>query len=571
MRRWMTVVVVLAIAGAAALAAGCSPSDTSRPPQVSINEESCGGGECHGDVISAQADGVRASLACGTCHEGTGEQHASNPQQVSAVIDWRIDSCAGCHEDEAVTYLYDDNMQVGPFGGSRREPPIHKTELFPEYNTIVAGHGFTRDYREEGAHKYLLQDHYETQRGKFETCLQCKSTKVAYVWDTGDTLEVAQDTEVELAHTQAPGVEARKVTIPAGTTVTYASDKSTTEVDARAVFPDGTTWTSKPGPDEDAAENFNMVWASSIAAIEETLPYGAGCNHCHDPHTGEERLIRKAMLHAIENDGGPGGAGGVNPYHENSPKDWRAAPSKDRENLLCAQCHVEYTCGASGVDGIVRDGWGWSKAKDLHELYTEQFSYTQDWRHALVGEPLIKSQHPEMELYWDSVHDSAGVSCVDCHMPEVRRSDGSFFRSHWFTSPYKYGNEGTRASFEASTGVRVDASGNACTRCHGDRTGRAIEQQQAFYERQGQAERLIARSATEFERLKNAKEANQPFDQAAYDAALDAHRRAHVLWENIAVSENSMGFHNFQEAMASMDEAIRQAEAAIAKVNEALP
>lgn len=570
LKRLARAAAMMVVGGALLLAVGCGQVGPSKTPQMQVNEDACGGSECHSEAVTAAAQGAHELLACTACHEGTGEEHAANPAEVTAAIDWRIDACARCHKDEAVTYLYDDNKQVGPFGGSQREPAIAKTELFPRYNTIVAGHGFTRDYREEGAHVFMLQDHYETLRGKFETCAQCKSTKVAYIWDTGKALTVEKETEVELTHTQAPGVDARKVKIPEGTKVTYATDTKTREVDAKAVFPDGTTWTSRPAESEDATENYNMVWASTIAAIEETFPYGAGCNHCHDPHTGGERLVRKAMLDAIENNGGPGGAGGVNPYREGSPKDWRAAPAKDRQNLMCAQCHVEYTCGKSSVDGIVRDAWGWSKAKDLHELYTQQFNYTQDWRQALMGEPLIKSQHPEMELYWDSVHDRAGVSCADCHMPEVLASGGGTFRSHWFTSPYKYGDAETRKAFEDGTGIRLSSVGNACTRCHGDRTATAIAQQREFYERQAQVEQLLETSVNEFAKLKDAKAKNQQVNQGAYDAALEAHRRAHVLWENIAVSENSMGFHNFTESMEAMGEATKQVQTAIAKSKEAL-
>lgn len=569
-RRLVTVAAVMILGGAVLFAAGCGQVGPSKTPQMQVNETSCGGEDCHSATVTAAAQGSHETMACTACHEGTGAEHAKDPEAVEATIDWRIDACARCHADEAVTYLYDDNRQVGPFGGSQREPAIAKTKLFPRYNTIVAGHGFTRDYREEGAHRYMLEDHYETLRGKFETCVQCKSTKLAYVWDTGKPLTVAKETEVELTHTQAPGVDARKVKIPQGTTITYATDQKTREVDAKAVFPDGKTWTSRPAESEDATENYNMMWASTIAAIEETFPYGAGCNHCHDPHTGDERLVRKAMIDAIENGGGPGGAGGVNPYTADSPTDWTKAPAKDRQNLMCAQCHVEYTCGKSGVDGIVRDAWGWSKAKDLHEHYTQQFNYTQDWRQALMGEPLIKSQHPEMELYWDSVHDRAGVSCPDCHMPEVLASGGGTFKSHWFTSPYKYGNPETRAAFEAGTGIRLSSVGNACTRCHGDRTPTAIAQQRAFFERQAQVELLLETSVKEFAKLKDAKAVGRTVNQGAYDAALAAHRRAHVLWENIAVSENSMGFHNFTESMGAMDEASKQAQIAIAKSKEAL-
>jgi len=43
------------------------------------------------------------------------------------------------------------------------------------------------------------------------------------------------------------------------------------------------------------------------------------------------------------------------------------------------------------------------------------------------------------------------------------------------------------------------------------------------------------------------------------------------LWENLIVSENSMGFHNYEEVMSSMDTAEQHAREAISLANEALP
>ncbi len=567
-------VAALGLFATALLLAGCSTIEP-MTKQATANQESCGGADCHADAVEAIRAGAHRNLACTSCHEGTGEEHAADPAKAVAVTDWRIDACARCHESEAATYLYDDNAQPGPFGGSQRIPPQPKSVTFPRYNTIVAGHAFTRDYREEGAHAYILEDHYETLRGKFESCVQCKSTKIAYAWDTGKPVRVSKDATVTLTHTAvkaAPGVQAREpiaVLIPKGATITYRTDPANHQVDAQATFPDGTVWTSRPEQSQDATQHNNMVWASTIAAIKETFPYGAGCNHCHDPHTGGERLVRKAMLSAIEG-GGAKGAGGVNPYAEDATKDWKTASSKDRRILACAQCHVEYVCGKSGIDKVDRDFFSWAKATDLHNLYGATFGYKQDWKNALMGEPLIKSQHPEAELYWNSVHYDSGASCSDCHMPELKDSRNRRFRSHWFTSPYKYGDPELWPAFAEATGVSARVTGNPCEHCHEDRTEMGQEQQRKFFKQQAEVETLLARSVERFAALRAAKDKGEKLDQAAYDAALDAHRRAHVIWENLAVSENSMGFHNFAEATRSMAEAKKHVQTALEKEGEAL-
>lgn len=528
--------------------------------QTAANTESCGKSGCHPDQVSKQAAGPHSAAACTECHAGTGDAHANGPKAAIATTDWTIGGCAGCHAAEAETYLYDDNAQVGPFGGSQRVPLQPKTATFPLYNTIIAGHGFSKEYSEEGAHRWMLEDHIATTRTKYETCLQCKSSKVAYSWLHAKPLRVETETVVPLTHTAAPGVPAKTVTIPKGTVLTYRTDPVTRQVDAKATMPDGTAYSSKPGPNDDAALASNMIWASTVAAIAETEPYGAGCNHCHDPHSGEMRLLRQSMLQSVAGKNGAESTGGVNPYASHAVKDIDQAWARDRRILSCAQCHVEYTCGKSGVDKVDRDAYGWAKAIDLHRLYAVRYDYKQDWVHAIIGQPLIKSQHPETELYWESVHYAAGASCSDCHMPRVERG-GRTFRSHWFTSPYKYRDPNTWAAFAAATKVENPTPVNPCTQCHSDRTDRAIGQQQAFYAAQAEVERLLAQSVAGLGVLKAAgKDSGK-----AYDDTLAAHRKAHSIWENLAVSENSMGFHNFEEAMASMAEAKAQVTLALEK------
>jgi len=428
---------------------------------------------------------------------------------------------------------------------------------------IFAGYGFAKEYNEEGAHAFLLEDHYATTRGKFETCVQCKSTKVAYSWLNEKPIEVAEDTDITLTHTKTATQTAQVVTVPAGTVVSLGSDPADHRTYATAEWPDGTVYTSFE-PTGTGEQNFDMMWAATIAATHETMPYGAGCNHCHDPHSAEPRVVRAAMIRAI-------GARGINPYNEGSATSFEQAGSTDRENTLCSQCHVEYVCGKSGVDSIDRDYFSWSKATDLHDLYAAQFDYSQDWIQKTIGEPLIKSQHPETELYWESIHYNAGVSCADCHMPEIetRLGAGETFRSHWFTSPYKYQDPAVFGAFAQAVGVRPEAP-TPCERCHYDRTARAQQIQVEVYERQQVVEELLAQSSARLGQVNAAVAGGRKIDTATRDKAVDAHRRAHVLWENLIVSENSMGFHNYQEVMTAMADAEKAAREAIASSEELL-
>lgn len=560
MRRALTALALCSAAIVAASAlSGCYGGIAYESPRAGANRTACGADGCHPEAVDAQSGSPHAELDCVSCHEGTGEEHAGDPEAVIAATDWTLKSCDPCHSGEVASYLYDDNLQVGPFGGSQRKPPQPKAATFPEYKTIVAGHPFTRDYNEEGAHAYMLQDHYETLRGKFETCVQCKSTKVALAFKTGKPLTVAADQEITLTHTATQSVPPKKVKIPKGTEITYKTDPVQRTVDAQAKLPDGTIYTSKPKPSEDATKSNNMIWASTIAAIKDTWPYGAGCNHCHDPHTGSPRLVRQAMIEAIEGTGGVKAQGGTNPYQEGAPKSFTEASAKDKKILSCAQCHVEYVCGKSSVDKVDRDMFGWSKANDLHAVYGTTFGYQQDWKNAIMGQPLIKSQHPETETYWNSPHYAAGASCSDCHMPDIQVG-GKQIKSHWFTSPYKYSEPKAYAAFATAMGADASFPANPCVRCHEDRTAKGIAQQRRFFAAQAEVEKLLAQSVRNMGALK----ATGKDKSEAYATALDKHRQAHAVWENLAVSENSMGFHNFGEEMAMMAQAKRDVLAALA-------
>jgi formate-dependent nitrite reductase cytochrome c552 subunit len=557
--RSLLVVVILVLV---AVLAGCGGQDADDSAAVSKARELCGSDDCHDDAVGMFAQGPHQAGGCLGCHEGADGAHSDDPAANDAAIVWAIDGCAGCHEAEAATYLYDDNTQAGPFGGSQIFPTQPKATAFPHYAQIMAGNAFTKNYNEEGAHAFLLEEHVKTTRGKYEACVQCKSTKVAYAWLKGTELTVHESTEITLTHTQTPTAPARVVTIPAGTKLTYKTDPDTAAVDARAVLPDGTEYTSMPEASQDATANFNMLWAATIAVTEDTSPYGAGCNHCHDPHSGDLRIIRAAMLTQIERKG-------VNPYTEELITDPEQASRSERRSLSCAQCHVEYTCG-KGVDGVDRDIFGWSKAADLVPLYTELFDMQQDWTHRDIGVPMHKSQHPETELYWNSVHYDVGASCSDCHMPQVRTANGRVFRSHWFTSPYKYHNTELYAKFASATGLDVRFNDKPCDRCHKDRESAAVQQQQTVFTAQQGVEKDLAAAAAALAAVTTKKKAGGAIDTKAFDSGIAAYRQAQTLWENLIVSENSMGFHNYNEVMGAMSDAKGLAAQATADARKAL-
>lgn len=539
-------------------------------PAFALNEECA---SCHQQRVSDITASSHKILVCAACHEGAAV-HASNTT-VMPKVRFDLVLCGGCHPDQYATYLKDVPMKT-LFGGSVNPPTDWaKTKDFPYYNTIIDGYGFVKEYNEERAHAYMLADHKDITRFKYETCMQCKSTKVAYYWDSGKARTVENTVDVTAGHFDAGEV----IAVPGGTRVSLSTDRVTAnpvtgkpnhEVKVLVTLPDGTQYASHAYPgantgiDPDPAKakhNRKVLWAAVYALFIDGLDHGSptvdagvSCNHCHDPHATKPRIIRKSEIYAISTKG-------INPYARSKVYSFEKANRKDQINSLCAQCHVEYVCGNSAIDKTDRDFFPWAKVKDLESIYTVMFNYDQDWVHGIgvrpwqsedpslsgyyppgalypIAEKLIKSQHPEAETYWGSMHDKERASCADCHMPRAVNAAGKRYTSHWFTSPVKL----------LRTGV------NPCASCHahaGETAARKIQQvesrQRGIFGLQNEVQKALVDSLMAINAAK-AKGRNVA-------DAVRLHQRAHVRWENLVVSENSMGFHNWDEVERELEAA----------------
>lgn len=575
----------LGIALAVALIVAFAPLER---PAVAQDGGGCGAVGCHDDQVAKLAGSKHAPFGCLACHPDA-QDHPADYTMPSAAAYFQMEVCGTCHPDQYGTYTYDD-YEPTKYGGSAELFP--KYETFADYNTIIDGHGFVREYNEERSHKNMLKDHADIKRGKYEVCLQCKSTRVAYYWGSGKTATIQNDTEVEWA----PSGET--FTVPAGTTVSLGTDVTGAltgvahQVMAEVMW-DGVLYTTyeKAGATVDQKRVWVATYAMAVDGLpadSPTIPDSATCNHCHDPHATEFRLIRKELQRVVDEYG-------VSPYSPTSPS-FEDASEKDRIDTVCAQCHVEYVCGKSGVDGINRDYFPWAKVSDLEGVYEDVFpwtdelgipTYSMDWVHGKgtrasawpnnaaehpLGLPLIKSQHPETETYWSSLHYSMGLSCADCHLPSVTKTGGGTFSSHWFASPVKYLDPDNAGDFAAEFGLTVDADGaiNPCARCHPDGAAARIadieDLQDAVYAKALEVQGLLVQSLAAIEKAR----ASDGSDEAKIKSAVADHRSAHVRWENLVVSENSMGFHN-AEVSLELDNAAAFARSAIRAATQAVP
>ena len=201
----------------------------------------------------------------------------------------------------------------------------------------------------------------------------------------------------------------------------------------------------------------------------------------------------------------------------------------------CAQCHVEYYVNPENKEII----FPWDEGITIadYEKYYDDINHT-DWEHPDTGTPLIKIQHPEFEMYQDSVHDKQDMSCKDCHMPSVENKEGEEFVSHWMTSPLKTAKE-------------------SCFSCHGynyDSEEKFVEwvndKQQKIEDKEVQTSNLLVKFVEDF----STKLEEEKLDEETIEELRSLHRSAQMHWDFI-FAENSTGSHNFERANEYLDKA----------------
>jgi nitrite reductase (cytochrome c-552) len=262
-----------------------------------------------------------------------------------------------------------------------------------------------------------------------------------------------------------------------------------------------------------------MLFADMTPKIDEPI----GCANCHEAGTMKLIVTNPALDEALK-------AQGV---------DWRTLTRQEMRTVVCANCHVEYYFAGEGK--YLTFPWKNGTRIEQIEEYYRTIDFT-DWTHKDSEAPIIKMQHPDYELFTaGSTHYAAGVSCADCHMPYTR--DGAVkFSTHNVHSP-------------------LLNPANSCGTCHTDVTyvtDRVAEIQKQVAETMYATEDAIVEA---IEAISTAA-ANPKADKAMLDEARQMHRSAQLRWDFIA-AENSMGFHNPEEALrilASATDLARQAQ-----------
>ncbi|MBA3003332.1 MAG: ammonia-forming cytochrome c nitrite reductase subunit c552, partial [Desulfurivibrio sp.] len=300
---------------------------------------------------------------------------------------------------------------------------------------------------------------------------------------------------------------------------------------------------------------------SDVNELIKDVHNPVGCIQCHDPHGTQPRIVRDGLIDAVERDG-------ARPYDADKGKgkvkvvefrEFRKIGllNKMDSTLLCGQCHVEYNCNPgfepeSGDKVAMTDRrtnhFPMKNAMDILAHY-DKLKF-RDFKHAVTGARLIKLQHPEMETYWGSVHDKAGVQCHNCHMPKEKNAAGKSFTSHEVVRP-------------------KDHVKQACLTCHPKSTvEEKLYQIQAVqnYTR-GKMRKSEAVLGELIDTFAAAQKAGVP--ETVLAEARKQHEEAHVLWE-WWTAENSDGWHNPGLARESLTASIAASQKGIDLLKEAM-
>ncbi len=530
-KRNLTPVVMLAVAGI--LACGALPAGAVAKQKVTPlakdGREQCY--QCHSEVKALKEGSKHAKLSCTVCHDKTKEHLADPGPHTKPITKLNPAVCGSCHQNQYKSMF----TAHYPEGGSRKEKGVPNGRS-PLQDKLLAGHGFTFEHAEPRGHAFMVVDQFAVDRfqgGRYQFKGGWKNyDKIGKTWD------VLEDR----------GANSGKMTETAMAGNPTCIQCKTSDLVLKWKY------LGEKGGTYDRTSDVNVVM--------KDVQYPVGCIECHDPHGTKPRVIRDALIAAIDKDR----AGNI--FAKKGMTDLKVVSFRDGfrkigimektdSRMQCAQCHVEYNCnpGTQWSDGkpvkfndVRTNHFPLRNAKQLLAHYKQLDFY--DFKHAVTGARLIKIQHPEAETFAGSVHDLAGVQCHQCHMPKMKGADGKSFSTHGVVKPIE----------------RVKES---CVACHKDSTPAKakwqIESIRNYTKgKMRKAEYWLGQLIDTYAVAARAGVAPSLLDQARAK-----HEEAHVLWE-YWTAENSDGFHNPTLARETLTGSIAASKAGVKILNDAL-
>ena len=520
-----------AIAGAAALLSlpAMTTAAKNDPSAKVANDGRAKCYECHDEVKALKEGSKHAKLSCKTCHDKM-DEHMQDPEanKPVTIIDQAL--CGKCHKNQLESFY-----NVNHDGGARKEKGV-PTGRSPMQDKLLAPYGFTIEHNEPRGHAFMVIDQFVVDRfqgGRFQFKDGWRGIE-----KSGKTWDVLTDKgkDYKLKETAMAG---NPTCIQCKTSDHVLNWKFMGDKDPKA------KWSRE----------------SNIVDVAKDTHNPVGCIHCHDPHGAQPRVVRDGLLQAIAKDTKNNifAKDGKTDLKEISFRDgFRkiGVMQKTDSRMMCAQCHVEYNCGAGsqwsdgkkvGYDDQRTNHFPLKNALQLLKHYKELDFF--DFKHAVTGARLVKFQHPEAETYAGSVHDRAGVQCHECHMPKMKGKDGKMFSTHGVVKP--------KLAIKAS-----------CLGCHPDSS---VEKKQYEMEsiinytkgKMRKAEYWLGELIDTYAAAQRAGVVDSVLAQAR-----EKHEEAHVLWE-YWTAENSDGFHNPELARESLTGSITASKAGVKLLNDA--
>ena len=497
---------------------------------------------CHGGISKMHDPGKHKSVGCGACHDGIAE-HLKSPQ-MRPVTKTGSEACGGCHKNQYETMYKVNFNKTARNEKSQAGGPSPN----PAWEKLMSPHGFTKEHNVPRSHAFALYDQLVVDRafgGRFEN----KQGWAGLAQPGGNFM--LWDTIVD----KYPG-EPHKVFRPgtaAAANPVCMSCKTADHILDWAYLGD-------PAP--------TAKWSrtSKVNEFVKDVNHSLNCIFCHDPHSAQPRIIRDGLIQALtrpEKDtlwnADPNGAKidvmelGVRGHTRKI-----AILDKYDTKLQCGQCHVEYNCNPGtdpttgkpiGMDDSRTNHFPFKGVNDIGKHYTDlKF---RDFKHGITGALLWKAQHPDVEVYYGSVHDKAGVQCHTCHMPKMKDAKtGKVFTSHWQTSPKEYLKE-------------------TCLGCHQGWTEKQAvytidSLKNRFMGKLRKAEYWLTRMIDKYDEAKNLG-----VDEATLAAVRDKHYEAHVHWEFWTAS-NGAYFHNPKAADDSVNKGMVISQEGIKLLDDAM-
>jgi nitrite reductase (cytochrome c-552) len=302
----------------------------------------------------------------------------------------------------------------------------------------------------------------------------------------------------------------------------YSVEDVTTTPRLARPFQPATCWTCKSSDVPRMMEQMGTqdFYAANFHDLAGEMKHPIGCADCHDSKTMRLRISRPALAEAFAAQG----------------RDITQATHQELRSLACAQCHAEYYFAPDPKNYLT---FPWRGGTDVEAMiaYYDEIDFT-DYVHPVSKTPIIKSQHPDYELYTKGIHAYRNVACADCHMP-YRTEGGAKFTDHHVQSPL----------------LNI---ANSCAVCHrweeAEIRGRVEAIQTSVAQAMGAAENALVLAHFDVAAAMQAGAGQEELTSLRRTL-----RHAQFRWDYIS-SSNGMGFHAPQEAMRVLGEATNQAQ-----------